>query len=152
MYIMQPKLWLRKKIKGGIGMSKIEYRYIGKNVDRMEARDIVTGKTIFLDDFKMKDMLYVKTLKCPYPSAKIIKMDISKAEAYPGVTAVLYYGNIPEKCKKWGLNMPPLVPVLHDYGCFVGDVVALVSAETAEIAERATDLIEVEYEQPPGCV
>lgn len=131
-------------------MSKIEYRYIGKNVDRMEARDIVTGKTIFLDDFKMKDMLYVKTLKCPYPSAKIIKMDISKAEAYPGVTAVLYYGNIPEKCKKWGLNMPPLVPVLHDYGCFVGDVVALVSAETAEIAERATDLIEVEYEQLPA--
>lgn len=128
-------------------MSKIDYRYIGKNVERMEAKEIVTGKTIYLDDFKMKDMLYVKSLKCPYPSAKITKIDISKAEAYPGVTAVLYYGNIPEKCKNWGLNAPPLVPVLHDYGCYVGDTVALVSAESPEIAERAVDLIEIEYEQ-----
>ncbi len=127
-------------------MSKIEYRYIGKNVPRMEAREIVTGKCVYLDDFKMQDMLYVKTLKCPYPSAKIKHMDISKAEIMPGVTAVLYYGNIPEKCKNWGLNMPPLVPVLHDYGCFVGDVVALVSAETPDQAEAALDAIEVEYE------
>ncbi|MCD8018293.1 MAG: xanthine dehydrogenase family protein molybdopterin-binding subunit [Clostridiales bacterium] len=128
-------------------MSKMEYRYVGKNVERIEAKEIVTGKTIYLDDFKMKDMLYVKSLKCPYPSAKITKIDISKAQAYPGVTAVLYYGNMPRICETWGISAPPDIPVLHDYGCYVGDTVALVSAERPEIAERALDLIEIEYEQ-----
>lgn len=128
-------------------MSKLNYRYIGKNVERIEAKEIVAGKTIFLDDFKMKGMLYVKTLKCPYASAKILKVDISKAEAYPGVTSVLYYGNVPEICKDWGLNSPAWVPVLHDYGCFVGDVVAIVTGETPDAAEQALDLIDIEYEQ-----
>ena len=128
-------------------MSKIEYRYIGKNVERIEAKDIVTGKCIFLDDFKMKEMLYVKTLKCPYPSAKTTRVDVSRAKACPGVTSVLYYGNVPEICKDWGLNCPALVPVLHDYGCYAGDVVAIVTGETPESAEQGCDLIEIEYEQ-----
>lgn len=131
-------------------MSKIEYRHIGKNVTRFDAADIVTGKSIFLDDYKMKDLIYGKALRCPYAHANITKIDISKAEALPGVHAVVYYGNMPEICKTWGLNTPSITPVLKDYAAFAGDTVALVAADTEQIAEMACDLIEIEYEELPA--
>ncbi|MBQ6621846.1 MAG: xanthine dehydrogenase family protein molybdopterin-binding subunit [Mogibacterium sp.] len=131
-------------------MSKIEYRHIGKNATRFDAREVITGKAIFTDDFKMKDMLYGKALRSPYAHARITKIDISKAEALPGVKAVLYYGNLPEVCKTWGKNQPPICPVLRREASYVGDAVALVAAETPAIAEAAVDLIEVEYEELPA--
>jgi xanthine dehydrogenase molybdenum-binding subunit len=131
-------------------MSKIEYRHIGKNAKRIDAKDIVTGKTIFLDDFKMKELIYGKALRSPYASAKIVRVDISKAEALSGVRAVVYYGNMPEICKSWGLGTPSIVPILRDSAAYVGDAVALVAADTAQIAEEAVSLIEIEYEQRPA--
>lgn len=131
-------------------MSKIEYRHIGKNAERSDAKDIVLGKAIFLDDYKMKDVIYGKVLRSPHASAKIVSIDISEAEALPGVRAVVYYGNMPEKCKKWGLSHPPLVPVLGETVSYVGDAVALVAADTAQIADAAVDLIKVKYEVLPA--
>lgn len=131
-------------------MSKIDYRHIGKNATRFDADKIVTGKAVFLNDFKMDDLLYGKALRSPYPHARITKIDISKAEALPGVRAVLYYGNMPEECKGWGLNTPPLNPILRPTVSFVGDAVALVAADTEQIAEEACDLITVEYEELPA--
>ncbi|MDO4556838.1 MAG: molybdopterin-dependent oxidoreductase, partial [Lachnospiraceae bacterium] len=131
-------------------MSNIEYRHIGKNAVRSDAKDIVTGKAMFLNDFKMKNLLYGKALRSPHAHARIKKIDISKAEALPGVHAVLYYGNIPEPCDKWGLNYPPITPILRQTASYVGDPVALVAAETEQIAEAACDLIEIEYEVLPA--
>lgn len=131
-------------------MSKIEYRHIGKNVKRFDAEKIVTGKATFLNDFKMDELLYGKVLKSPYAHARITKIDISRAQALPGVKAVLYYGNVPKECEGWGLNTPAVVPVLREEVSFVGDGVALVAAETEQIAEEACSLIEVEYEQLPA--
>lgn len=131
-------------------MSKINYRYIGKNTTRFDAKDIVTGKAVFLNDYKMKDLIYGKALRSPYAHARIRKIDISKAEELPGVRAVIYYGNMPKECEGWGLNTPPLCPVLRPTVSFVGDSVALVAADTEEIAEEAIDLIDVEYEVLPA--
>lgn len=126
--------------------NKPEYRYFGKNVKRLEAEEIVTGKTIYTDDVQFQDLLHVKVLRCPYASAKIKRMDIDAALRVPGVTSVNYYGNLPEQCRNWGINAPAIVPVLHDYGCYAGDVVAVIAAETEQAAEEARDLIKVEYE------
>jgi xanthine dehydrogenase molybdenum-binding subunit len=131
-------------------MSAINYRHIGRNADRIDAKDVVTGKAVFFDDFKMKDVLYGKALRSPYPHARIAKIDISKAEALPGVRAVVYYGNMPEICKGWGLSTPSIVPVLRDCASYVGDAVALVAADSLQIAEAALDLIEIEYERLPA--
>ena len=131
-------------------MSEKGYRHIGKNVTRFDAVDIVTGKTIFLNDYKMKDLIYGKSLKCPYAHARITKIDISKAQALPGVHGVLYYGNMPEMCKGWGLNQPPVCPVLRREASYAGDVVALVAADTEQIAEEACGLIQIEYEELPA--
>ncbi|MDR1509281.1 MAG: xanthine dehydrogenase family protein molybdopterin-binding subunit [Synergistaceae bacterium] len=133
-------------------MSKIDYRHIGKNSERIDARDIVTGKAIFLDDYRgtpTTELLYGHALRCPLPAAKITKIDISKAEALPGVHAVLYYGNMPEMCEGWGMSVPPIVPVLRETAQYVGDAVALVAADTIQIAEAACDLIDIEYEELP---
>ena len=133
-------------------MSKLEYRdikqpnyrHIGKYTPRKDARDIVTGKAIFLDDFSVPHMLYGKTKRSPYPHAKILSIDTSKAEALPGVRAVVTHKNMPEK---WGLGLPVHRLLMEDKVYFVGDLVALVAADTEEIATEALDLIDVEYEQ-----
>lgn len=127
-----------------------EYRHIGKNATRFDAPEIVSGEAIFLDDFKMKDCLWAKALRSPHAHARITKIDISKAEALKGVHCVLYYGNLPDEVKKWGLNMPPVSPILRPVVSFVGDAVAIVAADTIQIAEEACDLIEVEYEVLPA--
>ena len=95
---------------------------------------------------QFQELLHVKVLHCPYASAKIKCMDIDAAFKVPGVTSVNSYGNLPEQCKNWGINAPAIVPVLHDYGCYAGDVVAVIAAETEQAAEEARDLIKVEYE------
>ncbi|MBC3798243.1 xanthine dehydrogenase family protein molybdopterin-binding subunit [Acetobacterium tundrae] len=128
-------------------MEKKPYRHIGVNRPRIDAREIVTGKAIFLDDFKMKEMLQAKVLRSPYPHAKITRIDISKAEVLPGIHAVLTHKNLPKDVQKWRLGNPPLIPVLTDTVHYVGDAVALVAADSVEIALEACDLIEVEYEQ-----
>jgi CO/xanthine dehydrogenase Mo-binding subunit len=123
-----------------------EYRYIGKATPRKDAREIVTGRAQFSDDIKIPQMLYGKVLRSPYPHANIKNIDTRKAEAYPGVRAVLTYKNVPGW--KWG--SPRHKRVLDSKVRFVGDAVALAAAETAEAAEEALELIEVEYEQLPA--
>ncbi len=120
------------------------YRHIGKYAPRKEAKDIVTGKAIFLDDFSVPHMLYGKIKRSPYPHAKIIVLDISAAEALEGVRAVITHKNMPEP---WGLGLPVHRKLMEEKVFHVGDLVALIAADTIEIAEKAIDLIYVEYEQ-----
>lgn len=120
-----------------------EFRYIGKDTERMGGRDIVTGRAKYAYDLKLPHMLYAKVLRSSHPYAKIKRIDTSKAEALPGVEAVLTYKNAPD----WATGMPMHhKKMLSDTVYWVGDAVALVAAETEDIADEARDLIEVEYE------
>jgi CO/xanthine dehydrogenase Mo-binding subunit len=123
-----------------------KYRHIGKPTKRKDARAIVTGSAKYIDDIKLEGMLYGRVLRSPYPHARIENIDTSKAEAYPGVKAVLTYKNVPP----WIGGIPYHRPVLDSTMRFVGDAVALVAAETTESAEEALELIEVEYERLPA--
>ena len=91
-------------------------------------------------------MLYGKVLRSPHPHANIKNIDTSKAKKVRGVKAVLTYKDVPE----WKGGMPAHVRILDSKVRFVGDAVALVAAETEEIALEALDLIEVEYEPLPA--
>lgn len=123
-----------------------EYRYIGKPIPRKDAAEIVTGRAQFTDDIKFPNMLYAKILRSPYAHANITSIDTSKAEALPGVKAVLTYKNAPN----WMTGTPAMFKTLDSKVRFVGDPVALVSAETEEIAVKALDLINVQYEVLPA--
>jgi xanthine dehydrogenase molybdenum-binding subunit len=132
--------------KGGGDMNSKKYRHIGKATPRKDAREIVTGKAQYINDTKLPKMLYGKFLRSPYPHANIKNIDTSKAQAYPGVEAVLTHRNCPE----WKAGDPPHKKILNSKMRFVGDGVALVAAKTVEIAEEALELIDVEYEQLPA--
>ncbi|MFH1114681.1 MAG: xanthine dehydrogenase family protein molybdopterin-binding subunit [Pseudomonadota bacterium] len=124
------------------------FRYIGKPMPRQDAAAIVTGAASFLDDLKFHDLLHGKVLRSPHAHARINRIDKSKAEALPGVKAVLTWEDIPD----WKGGTPRNVRVLDNKVRYVGDAVALVAATTPDIAEEALDLIEVEYKVLPAVV
>lgn len=127
-------------------MEKKDYKYVGKNVTRKDGKDIVTGKATFLDDYYVPNMLIGKSLKSPYPHARIVNINVEKAKKIEGVKAVLTYKDVDQN---WLMGWPPQKPIMGEKVLYVGDTVALVAAETEEIAKEALDLIEVEYEQLP---
>ena len=131
-------------------IDKKEYRYLGKYTPRKDARDIVTGKCVYLEDHKFDNLLYGRVFGSPYAHAMIKKIDISKAEAVPGVAAVVTYENQPEWSKEFRQGTPAVKPLLSKHLRMVGDPVAIIAAESEDICRQAMRLIEVEYEQLPA--
>jgi CO/xanthine dehydrogenase Mo-binding subunit len=123
-----------------------DYKYIGKQIKRRDANEIVTGATQYTDDLKFQNLLHGKVLRSPYAHAIIKNIDKSKAEALPGVKVVLTWKDIPD----FRGGTPRNVRVLDKKVRYVGDVVALVAATTENIAEDALELIDVEYEVLPA--
>ncbi|MFO1467704.1 MAG: xanthine dehydrogenase family protein molybdopterin-binding subunit [Steroidobacteraceae bacterium] len=119
---------------------------IGTRVKKPDAPDKSTGKTRYINDMVLPQMLYGKVLFAGRPHAKIVRLDTSAAEKLPGVHAVL----TGKDCSsfKFGFvrdNVPLKERVLCEH-----DEIAAVAATTEEIAARALELIEVEFEDLPG--
>jgi xanthine dehydrogenase molybdenum-binding subunit len=122
------------------------YRYIGKPTPRSDAAGIVTGAVLYFDDLKFQNLLHGKVLRSPHAHALVKRIDKSKAEALPGVKAVLTWEDIPD----WKGGTPRTLRVLDKKVRYMGDAVALVAATSETIAEEALDLIDVEYEVLPA--
>ena len=120
---------------------------VGKRIPKKDAYEKVTGKAIYMNDLKLKGMLYGKILYSRYPHARILRIDTSKAERLPGVKAVLTGYNIPEI--RFGFYKDN-TPLKKGKVVSMRDEVAAVAATDPDIAEEALDLIEVEYEELPG--
>lgn len=128
---------------------------VGKSALRIDAYGKVTGETLYPGDINLPDQAMMKILFAGRPHARITEIDTRAAEALPGVLAVFTAKDVP--VNEYGLIMPDQ-PVLCGPGSnkafadrvrFEGDQVALVVAETEEIAVRARDLIRVEFEDLP---
>ncbi|MBA7590467.1 Caffeine dehydrogenase subunit alpha [subsurface metagenome] len=129
-----------------------ELSVVGKSVPRVDALVKVTGSAEFVSDMKVPGMLYVKVLRSPYPHAKIISIDTSKAEQLAGVICVVTGKDAPEKKSGSAILDQPVLA--RDVVCAVGDPVAAVAAKSLDIAEEALELITVKYEELPiplGC-
>jgi putative selenate reductase molybdopterin-binding subunit len=127
---------------------------IGKPLKKVDAEKLVCGRPVFTDDIKMDGMLFGALLTSPHAHARIKSIDTSKAYALPGVHTILTHKDLPRiKYASGGQSYPQPDPI--DQVCLdnkvrhVGDRVALVAAETPEIANQALKLIEVEYETLP---
>lgn len=128
---------------------------VHKSLPKVDALNLVTGKAKFTDDFEMPGMLYAKILKSPHAHARITRIHAEKARALPGVHAVLTHEDVPKvRHTKAGQSYHEPSPydhvILDDKVRFIGDRVALVAAESEQIAENALELIEVEYEVLPA--
>jgi len=130
------------------------FRVLNTHIHNVDGIAKVTGRAQYTFDIKLPGMLYGKILRSPYPHAKIIKIDASKALALPGVMAVVNGKDDTLGVKQgiWrrynDLCDEQILPV--DKVRYIGEPVAAVAAVTEEIAEQALDLIEVEYEVLPA--
>ncbi|UCB48171.1 MAG: xanthine dehydrogenase family protein [Deltaproteobacteria bacterium] len=121
----------------------------GQSATRTDAHQKATGKLMFGADYSKEGFLHGKILRSPHPHALIKSIDMDKAKNLPGVVAVLEAKDVPGR-NGFGAIIPDQPVICGDKVRFVGDGVALVAAETEEIAERALELIHVEYEPLPA--
>lgn len=130
---------------------------VGKSEVKVDAKKLAEGRAVFTDDFRPDGMLYGALLTSPHAHALIRKIDASKARTLSGVHAVLTYQDLPRvKYATGGQSYPQPLPYdqvsLDNKVRHVGDRVAVVAAETLEIARKALKLIDVEYEILPSII
>jgi len=137
---------------------------VGQSVLREEDPRLLTGDGEFLDDINLRGQVWGYVLRSPHAKADILSVDISTAEAAPGVLRVLTgsdwaaerYGSLP--CEDATKKRPDGAPIYHPYHPalvaeqvkMVGDPVAFVVAETPAQARDAAEMIVVNYEPLPA--
>ena len=121
-------------------LSNTEYKVVGTRPIRHDGTDKVTGRAKYGADYESAGMLYAKVLRSPHAHARIKSINTSKAEASPGVRAVVVGSDMPVD------NAAARKVLARDKALYKGHPVAAVAAASAHDAEVALELIEVEYE------
>ena len=131
---------------------------MGKSVPRVDAFEKVTGRARFTRDTVEPGMLYAKVLRSPYAHAYVKSIDVSQAEAMPGVEAVIHCMNTSQMDFNWSnepIQSPPQFNIIKDQRLFnrevryVGDEVCVVAAVSEKVAQEALKTVKVEYELLP---
>ncbi len=140
-------------------IANVNLRQVGKNKPRNDAPTKVHGKAVYAGDYYMENMLFAKVLHSDRACAKIHNVDVSAAKALPGVHSVLSAADLTH-CNAVMTDLPGQTgggtkdtkqPILAaDEVRFHGQPIALVAAETYELAQQALDLIVVDYEDSEG--
>ncbi len=129
--------------------------YINRSIQRVDAIDKVTGKAKYPSDFDCENQLHLKVVFAERPHAIIHSINTSEAEKFPGVVAVLTASDVP--VNEYGLQKKDQ-PVLcgpgstingADHVRFIGDQVACIIAESMDIAEKASHLLKIDWEDLP---
>jgi CO/xanthine dehydrogenase Mo-binding subunit len=121
---------------------------IGAAVGRVEGADKVSGQATYGADVHFPDTLWGKILRSPYPHARIVRIDTTKAWQVPGVKAIVTGKDEPEHYQ--GKSIRDIPVLCWDKVRYIGDKVAAVAAESRDAAEEAINLIDVEYEELPA--
>ncbi|MCW5736758.1 MAG: xanthine dehydrogenase family protein molybdopterin-binding subunit [Enhydrobacter sp.] len=137
-----------------------KYKWIGTRPDRPDGADKVTGRARFGADFNLPGQLIGKVLRSPHPHAIIVSIDTSKAEALPGVKAVVTSKDFPEQANlivptgEMQVNLRDITRniMAREKALYEGHPVAAVAATTEAIAKAALALIKVEYKVLPHVI
>jgi CO/xanthine dehydrogenase Mo-binding subunit len=127
-------------------MSRQITNNIGARIPRAEARSLVTGQEVFLDDFELPGTLHGRILRSPHAHARILAIDTSAAVRLPGLRAVITAQDTPKIPFCQMPITPNKLPLCDKKVRCVGDEVAAVAAVDPETAEEGLGLIKVEYE------
>lgn len=120
---------------------------IGRSVPRADARDKVRGAALYLEDLALPGLLHGKALRSRCAHARLLRVDASRAEALPGVAAVVVGRELPFLHGESLVDQPLIA---RDRVRYTGEAVAAVAALDAATAEAALEAIDVEYEELPG--
>jgi CO/xanthine dehydrogenase Mo-binding subunit len=127
-------------------MGKVELKYVGRSVPRVDGIEKVTGAAKFVGDVIVPGMLIGKILRSAYAHARIVAVNPAQAEALPGVAAVLTAADISDLNPIY--NGRPVIAMKKVR--YAGEPVAAVAAEDLATAEEALSLIQVDYEELPA--
>ena len=123
---------------------------VGSSVPMVGALAKVTGAVSYAANIEFPGQLFVKALRSPYPHARLVRIDATKAAALQGVHAAVTREDLAGLHPYFGTGVEDQPVVVIDRACYVGDIVAAVAADSREIAEEAVALIEAEYEELPA--
>lgn len=122
-------------------------RSVGRETERLDTFEKLTGSAMYTGDMILPGMLYAKVKKSPYAKARIKSIDTSKALQLPGVHAIVTGDELDYRLGLYLVDKHILAKGIANH---FGEGVAAVAAETPLIAEKAVDLIEIEYEVMPA--
>src|SRR5919202_5221545 len=134
--------------------------YVGTRTIRPDGVDKVTGRARFGADYNLAGQLIGRVLRSPHPHARIVSIDTSKAEALPGVKAVITRDDFADQPSEFipagemMMNYKDVVRnvMAREKALYEGHAVAAVAATSASIARRALKLIDVKYEVLPHVI
>jgi 4-hydroxybenzoyl-CoA reductase alpha subunit len=127
-----------------------EYSLIGKPIPRVDAKAKVTGEAKYAADYSLPDMLWCKLLRSPYPHARILNIDTSRAERLSGVKAIVTGKDFGGWTWGWMASTRDEPPLAVDKVRYMAEAVAGIAATDEDTAEEACGLIKVDYEELPG--
>ena len=132
-----------------------DLRVVGRSFTHRDFVEKVQGALTYAEDWQLPGMLHGRIVRAQVPSARIVSVDTSAAEALPGVRTVLTAKDVPHNevvDEASGLALDAVrVPVLaSDRIRYQGEPLVAVAADTPAIAAEATELVAIEYEELPG--
>lgn len=138
--------------------ANVQLSQVGQPIIRTDAPGKAFGTTTYAGDIVMPNMLHGVVVRADRASATIAALDVSKAKALPGVHTVLTAEDLPERLvmtdipgQTGGKTKDTAQPMLaRERVKFQGEAIALIAAETLDIAHHARDLVEVTYDDYPG--
>lgn len=151
--LRKEKLEARKRIDSVLNVRRVERKLRRKEDDRL-----VRGRGLFVDDYRPHGLLHMSLVRSPYAHARIVKIDLSKAETLPGVAGTLTGEEVATQCDPFPQIGSGPSANIKDYPLAVGkvryqgDPVVAVFAETPRLAADAAQLVDVEYEVLPPVV
>lgn len=135
-------------------MTQGKLNAVGQSIKRRDGLGHVTGKTVYVDDVKFRDMLHLKMVRSPVPHARIKGIDFSEAEKVPGFVRALTHEDVPKNTYTIlcliGVG-PDEEPVLaEDEVRYKGEQIAAIIAETEEAAMEAVGKVKLDLEELPA--
>ncbi|MCC6194885.1 MAG: xanthine dehydrogenase family protein, partial [Burkholderiales bacterium] len=142
----------------GQSVPNVQFRQLGQPLRRTDAPGKVSGRTLYAGDFTMPGMLHAKVVRANLASARLRRLDVSKARALEGVVCILTAADMPDRMAATDIpgqtgqsrlktDNQILVKELVRY---FGEPIALIAAVSRDIAERAAELVAVDLEPLPG--
>lgn len=126
--------------------------WVGQALPRKEENRLLRGRGKFTDDIKLREMAYLRFVRSPYAHARIVSVDMTAAEALPGVVCALTGAEVAAQTQPFIEIGPEPFAKIKDYPLAVskvryqGEPVAAVVAESPALADDAAELVQVEYE------
>ena len=131
--------------------------YIGRSVPRPNAKRLLEGRGHFVDDIVLPRMLNVVFVRSPYAHARILSIDTTAAQSYPGIVAVVTGAQLAERHEPWvgvlkhlqGIVSPPQYAMAVEKACWQGEAVVAILAKTRAEGEDAAESVQIQWQELP---